>query len=439
MTIKIYHIITCVLFITILNSVNAQQTGNQELIQMVNKSFTYNPRISELYQQVVIQQERMDVAKTYLLPSINASASYSYIDPVGKATLPLGPGVDKVIQFQPNNNVAFGLGINYQVLDFGRAQANIAKTKLEIQQSKDNVEFNKSQLAAQIATIYYSITYLKNAIAVQDSILSSLNQTKKQAESKLKNGDALELEVLTINSNMDAEQNRKVELETLLHKQINVLFYSTGIENSNQSNNNFNFLIGNSSATKEEIAKQAEETNLDFTLAKQKNLLTLSDWNINKRSYYPSINLLANAGIRNGYQPNINDLKFNYLVGVSLNAPLFQGGRFKQQKQLFEANTKLNDLTITTLKKNYERDIAQATADINSYSTRLINVQGQIKQAQKALDLSNVRYKNGIALQIEYINALTTLQKIKLSALNYEYQKCLSQIELTRLIGTKWW
>ena len=143
--------------------------------------------------------------------------------------------------------------------------------------------------------------------------------------------------------------------------------------------------------------------------------------------------------MRNGYQPNINDLKFNYLVGVSLNAPLFQGGRFKQQKQLFEANTKLNDLTITTLKKNYERDIAQATADINSYSTRLINVQGQIKQAQKALDLSNVRYKNGIALQIEYINALTTLQKIKLSGLNYEYQKCLSQIELTRLIGTKWW
>ena len=130
-----------------------------------------------------------------------------------------------MIQFQPNNNLAFGLGINYQVLDFGRAQANIAKTKLEIQQSKDNVEFNKSQLAAQIATIYYSITYLKNAIAVQDSILSSLNQTKKQAESKLKNGDALELEVLTINSNIDAEQNRKIELETLLQKQLNVLLF----------------------------------------------------------------------------------------------------------------------------------------------------------------------------------------------------------------------
>lgn len=436
---KIFHLITFALFFNLLNSVNAQQNVNQELVQLVNKSFTYNSRINELQQQVLIQEERMDVAKTYLLPSVNATASYSYIDPVGKATFPIGPGVDKVIQFQPNNNLAFGLGVNYQVLDFGRAQANIAKTKIEIQQSKDNVEFNKTQLAAQIATIYYSFIYLKNAITVQDSILSSLNQTKKQAENKLKNGDALELEVLTINSNIDAEQNKKVELETLLQKQINVLFYSTGVETINSLNTNFSFLVINNIAAKEEIVKQAEETNLDFKLTKQKSVLTLNDWNINKRTYYPSLNLIGNVGMRNGYQPNIDDLKFNYLVGVSLNAPLFQGGRFKQQKQLFEATSKLNDLMLVTLKKNYERDIAQATADINSYTTRLMNVQGQIHQAQKALELSNARYKNGIALQIEYINALTTLQKIKLSALNYEYQKCLSQIELTRLIGNKWW
>lgn len=151
MTIKIYHVIILTVFIYLLNPVNAQQNVNQELVQLVNKSFTYNPRINELQQQVLIQEEKMDVAKTYLLPSVNATASYSYIDPVGKATFPIGVGVEKVIQFQPNNNLAFGLGFSYQALDFGRAKAYIVKTKTEIQQSKDNVEFNKGQLAAQIA------------------------------------------------------------------------------------------------------------------------------------------------------------------------------------------------------------------------------------------------------------------------------------------------
>lgn len=440
MTIKTPQLISFALIITLTTTIKAQQNVNKELVQLVNKSFTYNPRINELQQQVLIQQQKMEVAKTYLLPTVNATAGYNYITPVGKTTFPTGPGVEKVIQFQPNNNLAFGLGVNYQVLDFGRTQANIAKTKTEIQQSKDNVEFNKAQLAAQLATVYYSISYLKNAVIVQDSILLALNETRKQAENKLKNGDALELEVLTINSTVDAEKNKKIELETLIQKQLNVLLYSTGVDNvSEVSTTNFNFVASNNLITKDEVVKQAQENNLDIKLAKQKNLLTLSDWNINKRAYYPSINLIGNAGMRNGYQPSIDNLKFNYLLGVSFNAPLFQGGRFKQQKQLFEANEQLNNLTLTTLTKNYERDIVQAIADINSYTERLSNMQGQINQAKKAVELSNLRYKSGVALQLEYLNSLTTLQKIKLSALNYQYQLCVTQVELARLIGNMWW
>ncbi len=439
MTIKNFQFLSFVIFVHLLSPANAQQNSNQELVLLVNNAFTYNPRIHELQQQVFIQSEKMDIAKTYLLPSVNASGSYSFINPISQATFPLGPGIEKVIQFQPNNNLMLGLGINYQVFDFGRAMATITKTKTEIQQSKDNVEFNKGQLAAQIANIYYSIIYLKNAITVQDSILSSLSQSKKIAENRFKNDDALELDILTISSKKDEEQNRKLELETLLQKQLNVLYYSTGIENFNQIKTDFNFSAGSNLATKEEIIKEALETNLDFKLTKQKSQLAINDWDISKRSFYPSINLIGNAGIRNGYQPNIENLRFNYLVGLSLNAPIFQGGRYKQQEELFEATKKLNDLALTTLTKNYERDIAQATADFNSYTARLTNMQGQINQSQKTLEIINLRYENGIALQIEYINALTNLQKIKLSVLNFEYQKCLSRIELSRLIGNKWW
>ena len=351
---KPYTSITLTISLVIALSSKAQKAVNPELVNLVNKSFSYNPRINELQQNVAIQQEKMDVAKTYLLPSVSATGSYNYIAPVGQITFPVAPGVDKLIQFQPNNNVTFGLGLNYQVLDFGRARANINKSKTEIQQSKDNVEFNKAQLAAQVATIYYGIVYLSNAITVQDSILSSLTQTKKQTESKLKNGDALELDVLTINSNIDAEQNRKVELETMLEKQKNLLMYSTGVNTIAQPGSDFNFATDNAAIVgNEELVKQAEQTNFDFKIAQEKIQLTAHDWDINKRNYYPSVNILGNVGMRNGYQPSINDLKFNYLIGVGFTAPIFQGGRYRQQKQLFEATNSLNNLSITTLKRNY--------------------------------------------------------------------------------------
>lgn len=434
---KLIPLIIC--FIT-LSGVKGQTKVNQELVQLVNSSFAYNPKINELQQNVVIQEERLEVAKTYLLPSITATGSYNYITPIGQITFPVAPGVEKLIKFQPNNNITAGLGLNYQVLDFGRARANINKSRTEIQQSKDNVEYNKAQLAAQVAVIYYGIIYLNSAVAVQDSVIASLEETKKQTKSKLNNGDALELDVLTISSNIDAEQNRKVELQTLLEKQANLLMYSTGVNKINGSAADFNFGTGAASLpANEELVKQAEQSNLDFKMATQRNMLTAHEWDIAKRNFYPSLNIVGNAGVRNGYQPDINELKLNYLAGVSFSVPLFQGGRYKQQKQVFEATNTLNNLSISTLTKNYERDIAQATADIRSYTTRLANIQGQINQAQKALQQTNSRYKNGIAIQVEYINALTTLQRIKLSALNFEYQKCLGQVELSRLTGTKWW
>ncbi len=433
-------LIRLIIWFTITTAVKGQTAGNPELVQLVNRSFTYNPKINELQQNVVIQEERLEVAKTYLLPSITATGSYNYVTPIGQITFPVAPGVDKLIKFQPNNNVNVGLGLNYQVLDFGRARANIHKSRTEIQQSKDNVAFNKTQLAAQVAVIYYGIVYLNSAIAVQDSIIASLEETKKQTASRLKNGDALELDVLTISSNIDAEQNRKVELQTLLEKQKNMLMYAAGVNTIAQGGSDFNFGAGASTLpSNEELVKQAEQSNLDFKMANQRNMLTAHDWDIIKRSYYPSLNIVGNAGVRNGYQPDINAMKLNYLAGVSFSAPIFQGGRYKQQKQVFEATNTLNNLSIATLKKNYERDIAQATADIHSYTTRLANVQGQINQAQKALEQTSSRYKNGVAIQVEYINALTTLQRIKLSALNFEYQKCLGQVELSRLTGNKWW
>jgi outer membrane protein TolC len=436
-TIK-HIVLTLLLFISVF--AQSQTAVNTELKTLVNKSFSYNPRITELQQNVIIQEERLDVSKTYLLPSINATGSYNYIAPVGTINFPVAPGVDKLIQFQPNNNLNLGLGFNYQLLDFGRARATINKSKTEIQQSKDNVEFNKAQLAAQVASVFYGMMYLKSAIAVQDSILFSLQQTKKQTENKLKNGDALELDVLTIASTIDAEENRKVELSTLLEKQKNLLMYASGVQDISLAEANFNFVAGaNAVINKDDLLKQAEQNNLDFKMAQTRTALTAHDWDISKRAFYPSLNVVGNAGFRNGYQPNIQDVKFNYLLGVGFSAPLFQGGRFKQQKQLFEATNTLNNLSLTTLKRNYERDLAQAIADINSCTQRLVNVQGQIAQAQKALEQTNTRYKNGIALQIEYITALSNLQKIKLSALNYDYQKCLAQVELSRLTGTIWW
>ena len=199
------------------------QAPNAELRGLINNSFTYFPRFNELNQAVTVSQQRAELAELATKPTISATGSYTYLAPVPEIGFPDGNGGIKNIKFQPNHNVSTGFSITEPVFDFGRARLSIERARLDVQQARNNIEYNKAQLAAQVATIYYTIIYLNKAIAVQDSAIAVLAVNKKLQEDKLKNGDALKLDVLTIQNNIDIEQNRKADLQNQLAKQYNLL------------------------------------------------------------------------------------------------------------------------------------------------------------------------------------------------------------------------
>jgi len=104
------------------------------------------------------------------------------------------------------------------------------------------------------------------------------------------------------------------------------------------------------------------------------------------------------------------------------------------QRQITQQELALNSLTNT-----YKKDIAQAVSDINSNTSRLKNTSSQITQASYAQNLAAVRYKNGVGTHLELINASTNLQRAAFTALQYEYQLCLANIEYAKLLGLIYW
>ena len=57
----------------------------------------------------------------------------------------------------------------------------------------------------------------------------------------------------------------------------------------------------------------------------------------------------------------------------------------------------------------------------------------------KTVKLTQVRYREGVVTYLDLINASTNLQRANLNKLQYEYQRTLSQVELFRLLGVKFW
>jgi len=411
------------------------QNSAQELQGLIQESFNYFPKIKELEQSELISNERLKSTRSNLSPTISGVVSYNYIDPISQNSFPAGPGITKNLQFQPNNNLNANITANYVLLDFGRLKSAIDKSKEELNYSKQNTLFNKSQLASQVANIYYNIIYLKKAIIIQDSIIEYFEHNRKVVHSKLSNGDALNIDVLNIQASIDNELNRKVDIENSLQKQLNLLEYTTGKRTVSQSE--FSFIIKDVSA--EEYINLAESQNVEYALMKSKIAQSEFDLKLNKKQLTPTLNATAAAGFRNGYQPDINENRFNYLAGVSLNVPLFSGLKTRSLIGVSTYSLKQTELGLVSLKNTYKKDIKQALSEMESNQIKLRNVESQIKAAQAVYQLTQIKFGKGVATFLDLSFASTTLQRALLNKLQYEFQLCSAKIELARLTGEKYW
>lgn len=408
----------------------AQVKANTELKGLITKSFGYFPKIKEVENTIGTAQQKLALTQLNKMPDVTGDASYNFIQP--KITVPIN-GTE--FQFAPVHSINTAINASYVVFDFGRLKANIERSKTDIQLAQHNVEYVKNSLAYQVANVYYNIVYLQKAITIQDSVLNYLNENKNVVESKLRNGDAIKIDLLNIQASIDAAQNQKVDLQNSLQKQLNLLEYTTGTKQENGTAFDFdiNFTDINSALL------QSQTNNLDFVLLKDKILQAQKDIEVTKLGDKPTVALHAATGVKNGYVPNVGEMRFNYLAGVSFSIPIYNGGKTKQQVKLAETMVKQNELAVETLSSNYRKDIAQALTDVATNLERIKNTEGQIEQSKAAQVLASNRFKNGVGTNLEITNASTNVQRAALTKLQYEYQLCLSKVELARLMGYQYW
>src|SRR5882762_2321219 len=267
---------------------NAQTSA--ELKVLIKQSFSYFPRIQELQKASEVSDLRVGLARSNYYPVISGNGSYTYITPLSKV---LTQGGELV--FQPNNNYDFNIQLTQPIWDFGKTNAQIAKAKTDLLSATTNIEQAKSQVAAQVANVYYSMVYLKKAITVEDSLLSFLREDRRIVESRIKRGDALQIDLTNIQSNIDLEENRKVDFVNSWQKQKALLDYTTGA-NTEPTSGDFDF----PAFAEAPVLDYAKQNNFDLLLANQRTIASEMDLKYSENSRFPLLNLVGGTGYKNG-------------------------------------------------------------------------------------------------------------------------------------------
>jgi outer membrane protein TolC len=419
-------IISSLLLLSVVFGATAQNIVNGELKALLQQSLTYFPKVKEVEQSVQLAADRAKLTELNKYPDVSIDASYAYVQP--KIEVPFG---EKSFQFAPEHNVSGALNGSYILFDFGRLKTNIEKSKHELATATHVAEQLKVSLFTQVSQLYFQIVFAKKAIDIQNQVLQLLAENKSVLETQLKNGNAIQLDVLTIQAKIDNETNRKIDLQNNLDKLLNLLSYATGAKNIKEGDLKLNV----KSYTYDEAFQFALAHNPTLAIARDKVNISKADVEISKIGLKPTVGLKASVGSRNGYLPAINDPRFNYNAGIGFSVPLFNGGKTRQQIKIQEQGLALSETNIAVLIHDTEKDIQGALIDIASNQNRIKNAATQIEQAALVQKLSVAKLKNGTATPIEITSANADYQKALLNQLQYQYQLCNAQLELAKAIG----
>lgn len=422
----------------LLQSASAQESPvkDEQLRTLIQSAVTNYPRIKELEEQLKADDVKKEMINSGYLPTVSADINYQFIEPVQKVQFETPTG-KSTLRFAPSNNFNSAVTLRQLIYDFGRTRLQLDRNEAQRALNVEGVDNTRNAIAYQVAQIYYNIQFLQRSIQVQQDQIGSLKENEKLIQSKIRNGDALEYDLLTTQVRTANATNRLSDLQGQLEKQYVLMQWLSGTDVKGKV-----AAVGNTTYSGDALNLVLEPgdwktNNSDAKLIqKQINVFQydLKEANVESR---PTIMGSASGGVKNGMQPNIEQFRLNSMVGVGVSIPIISSDRPKLRQKMTNVQIETARKSLQTLESNIQKDLATVQQDYKSLQEKIGNTSVLIQQAERAYKLAQVRFKEGLITNVELLDAQTNVENANLTLVQLQYQVQLDKLESHKVVGTK--
>jgi outer membrane protein TolC len=128
----------------------------------------------------------------------------------------------------------------------------------------------------------------------------------------------------------------------------------------------------------------------------------------------PTVSLTSSFGKvaypLSSFWPSFNDFRTNWTVGASVDMPIFTGHRLQADEGAAEADLAEARARLTETRELAELDAATAQQNLTAAEAAWQATAGTVEQAQRAYDIAELRYREGVSTELELSDARLSLQ-----------------------------
>jgi outer membrane protein TolC len=408
-------------------------TDSLSLKTVIQQVISTYPSVKVAEEAIRNADSRIGLAKTGYNPTVDMTASFANLAPVTKLSF---PGLGN-FQLYPGNNYSASVNFQQLVYDFGRTHQNVELENENKAIGEQTLEQVKQKLSLYTINSYYTLLFLQAAIRIKDEQLSTLNEHLQYIEKVMATGSATEYQVLTTKVRISSVESQKVDLIAALKTQQATLNSLLGIDQTNKPVVRYDLSVEPPAVQTDSILSYAFRNRDEVRIDEKRATLAELRYGMTKLQNKPLLSLQASGGAKNGYLPYLDRFTPNYVIGLGLRIPIFDG--MKNKYNISQAQSAITSLSYESdyTKRNISNEVYESEALLFAASKKVSQSELQLKQAAKAYSLAETSFKSGIITNLDLLDANTSVSESNLMLLKAKIDFAASVYKLKAALGER--
>ena len=380
--------------------------NDKDLTRLIQQAGENNSDILIAYQKFLKAKALIQGKKAGLLPEINANSSVNrsrYSNNLKNSFQSL----------EAVSDIRSGISSSWEIDFFGRVKDSINSATLSALSKQEDLNNMRTIISAEVARTYFRYRSLSKQEQISEENIKIQKKYLEFVRARVDSGEAASLEISETETLL---HNSKAKLETVKKEKeltLNALSLLSGSPPGTVKENDFE---KKSLPEIDKVLSAGLPVDLirnrpDIRSAEYRVAGNAANLKISEKEYLPRFTLNGSIGLNSSYLKDfLNKGSRTYSFGPSFDWRILDFGKIDSEIQVQKAELKENveiyRKTVLTAFKEVEDNMLSYRLE----KKREAHLQNTLAAAEKALELSNTLYKEGLKDYLSIITALTAKQ-----------------------------
>lgn len=411
------------LFLAVLTlSLNAQTLSMQACI---NRTLTQHPDIKIFILKIAQSEENYTISRSDYLPQVSLLGEYT---PQRTYVIP------QLGQFNTIEDDGWSIGtiLKQKIWDFSKTTSLVEASAIDKQIARLSVDDAKAVMTYKIKSLYALMAVQHEAIGVRQKDTKTKEELYKQTLGFYKQGLRTRADASRFQAAYQLAQEELVLSQTAFDKSRNTmsLYTNISIEKNVKLDTSLIKSGGMPVQSAATLKHNAFNDNYQIKIASKQIDKTTKLHQAAAANRFGSIDAIGSytqANTINRYDTNV--------IGVSINIPLYSGGRLSAEEQRMQIETTVAKEQLESQSIALEEELENLLLDFESYQVSTKTKKAQLHSAKDAKEVVDARYREGLSTYIEVLDAASFLLNAQLGLLEIGYKKRITLNRIDYLTG----